>query len=112
MHWWNLLNAAVFDSKLSTPRKVTVKGFRDTYGLCNPYGRKRGDVHMIISNRFHDKKSFLSVLVHEMVHQWQWTFVEEINRKNFDKLCHGKTFWQWKEPVNRILDLPLQLSYY
>lgn len=102
MRWWNLLNNALFDGKLLTPRKIVVKAFRNNHGWCNPLSTK-GHVHLGINSEFMDRKEFMTILVHEMVHQWQWTFVGE--------MTHGETFWQWEGPIKRILNLPLSEKY-
>lgn len=110
MRWWNLLNNALFDGKLITPRKIIVRGFRDSYGLCYPM-KTRGDVKIGINSEFYDRKTFLMILAHEMVHQWQWTFDESITLENFDDQCHGKTFWQWKNILKRVFNIPLAEKY-
>lgn len=119
MRWWNLLNKALFDSKLTPPAKIIVKPFRDDHGRCWPMGKK-GKVQISINSEFYDRKMFLAILVHEMIHQWQWTEAAEISHGGVsmvwekpikDIMNHGKTFWQWKKPVKEILDLPLNISY-
>ncbi len=102
MRWWNLLNNALFDSKLHPPHKIVCRSFRDDHGWCSPMSTK-GKVVLGICSEFHDRKEFITILVHEMIHQWQWTEVGE--------MTHGKTFWQWKRPVKQILNLPLYERY-
>ena len=102
MRWWNLLNNALFDGKLQPPHKIVVKNFRDAYGWCLPMARK-GKVQLGINSEFIDRKTFITILVHEMIHQWQWTEIGE--------MTHGKSFWEWQGPVKRILNLPLYESY-
>ena len=102
MRWWNLLNNALFDGKLLPPRKIVVKDFRDEYGWCLPMATK-GHVQLGINSEFDDRKTFITILAHEMIHQWQWTVIGE--------MTHGKTFWQWKDPLKKILNLPLYESY-
>ncbi len=102
MRWWNLLNQALFDSKLIPPRRIVVRAFRDDNGWCEPRSKK-GHVNIGINSDLEDRKEFLMILAHEMVHQWQWTEVGE--------MTHGKTFWQWKGPIKRILNLRLSEVY-
>jgi hypothetical protein len=102
MRWWNLLNNALFDGKLIPPKKIIVKKFRDDLGRCQPLSKK-GHVILGICSEFYDRAQFISILAHEMIHQYQWTFVGE--------MTHGKSFWEWKEPLKTILDLPLHVSY-
>lgn len=119
MRWWNLLNNAMFDGKLVPPKKIIVKEFRSMHGWCHPMGKK-GHVQIGINSEFYDRKTFLAILVHEMIHQWQWTDAAELvhgkdtmvwEKPIADIMNHGKTFWQWKKPVREILDLPLNISY-
>ena len=102
MRWWNLLNEALFDQKLIPPKKIMVKAFRYDYGTCTPTA-KRGIVKLSINSEFIDRKTFLAVLAHEMIHQWQWTEIGE--------MTHGQTFWQWEPTLKKTLNLPLYESY-
>lgn len=102
MRWWNLLNDALFGGKLLPPRKIIVRAFRCENGWCMPLSKK-GHVHLGINSEFEDRKTFIMILVHEMIHQWQWTEVGEMS--------HGKTFWQWQGLIKRTLNLPLQEAY-
>ena len=104
MRWWNLLNDALFDGKLIPPRTITVKNFRSIWGDCTPLAKK-GHVHLKIASEFIDRKDFLSILAHEMIHQWQWTDV------GVGEMTHGQTFWQWEPTLKRVLNLPLAESY-
>ena len=102
MRWWNLLNKAIFDSTLTPPHKIIVRNFRDSYGWCMPMAVK-GKVQLGINVEFEDRKTFLTILVHEMIHQYQWTHIGE--------MTHGKTFWMWKKQIKQVLNLPLFESY-
>lgn len=102
MRWWNLLNNALFDGKLIPPKKIIVKAFRNEHGWCNPLS-KQGHVQLGINSEFHDRKEFITILAHEMIHQWQWTEVGE--------MTHGQTFWQWKPLLKRVFNIPLNEKY-
>lgn len=98
LYWWKLLNKAVFNDQLLTPRKIICRRFHDDWGWCIPLSKK-GNVHIGINSEHHDRKHFLETLSHEMVHQWQWTKVGE--------MTHGKSFYQWKPVLKQALTLPL-----
>jgi hypothetical protein len=102
MRWWNLLNNALFDGKLHPPHKIVCRAFRNDYGWCMPMSKK-GKVQLGISSEFGDRKEFISVLAHEMIHQWQWTVD--------GNMTHGQTFWQWEKQLKRVFNLPLAESY-
>jgi hypothetical protein len=105
MRWWNLLNVALFDSKLIPPRKIIVKAFRNNYGWCYPLATK-GHVYLGINSEFFDRKTFIAVLAHEMIHQWQWT-----DESAHGQTSHGKTFYQWEHTLQSTLGLSLAESY-
>jgi hypothetical protein len=102
MRWWNLLNHALFNGKLISPHKIIVRTFRNDYGFCQPMSKK-GKVRLGINSEFGDRKEFIAVLAHEMIHQWQWTEIGE--------MTHGLTFWQWEPILKKTLNLPLHESY-
>lgn len=84
------------------PKKIVVRNFRNDHGFCNPMSKK-GHVQLGINSEFGDRKEFMAILAHEMIHQWQWTEVGE--------MTHGKTFWQWEQTLKRVFNLPLAESY-
>lgn len=69
---------------------------------------KRGKIVLGINSEFFDRKQFICVLVHEMVHQWEWA---NGTWSDNPESQHGKYFWQWKQPIKEILNLPLSESY-
>jgi hypothetical protein len=98
MYWWKLLNWAVFRGKLTPPAQIICRNFRDgTLGYCAPC--HTDDVHIGLRRQFDDREQFLTVLVHEMVHQYQWV--------TFNKMSHGLTFNSWRIHIGRAIGLPL-----
>jgi hypothetical protein len=98
-YWWNVLNTAVFDGKLNIPRKFIFRRFhQETLGYCVPL-KRNGDVHLAIRSDLPSFSTFLTVLVHEMVHQWQW-----VNHKH---IAHGPSFYKWKPIIEERVGLPL-----
>jgi len=118
MRWWNLLNKALFDGKLRAPHTIEVKAYRNAYGYCTPMAEK-GKVRLKINSEFYDRKEFITILAHEMIHQWQWTELYDQARdlpdiagmRHEKTFWHGRTFWQWKKILKQSLDLPLYESY-
>lgn len=105
MKWWHVLNNAVFEGKLTPPTKIICRNFRDeAYGWCQPYywsteTEDRTMVEIGIRREQVDRKTFLTVLAHEMVHQWQWA--------NKQRLGHGKSFDKWKPILKQTVDITL-----
>ncbi len=105
MRWWNLLYNAIFDDKILPPKKILVKNFREVWGECHPYSKK-GLVKLHINSEFLDRKQFVTILAHEMIHQWQWT-----NEECQGKMTHGESFKRWAPVLKKVLNLPLAESY-
>lgn len=95
-YWWNLLNYAIFDSILEYPKRVTIRNIKDQKGACYPL--KEGFVGLQMDKEFDNKEQFIEVLVHEMVHAYQWQLE--------GKMTHGKTFFKWKPKITQQLRLP------
>lgn len=98
-YWWHVLNYAVFDGILVFPKQVVCRNFHNGYlGYCEPIGTKM-DIRLGIRRQQCDKETFLVVLVHEMVHQYEWAVHK--------KMTHGKTFYAWQDRVFDTIGLPL-----
>ena len=112
MHWWRRINYSLFDDELKEPKKIVFKWFyKDTLGWCVPYGKFKKDgrrmVSLGLSTELDTLDKFLIILVHEMVHQWEW----EINNDWNDKVKHGKAFYSWRDKVNEYFGMPLMAKY-
>lgn len=97
---YNILNDCLFDGKLKKPA-ITIKPMRDAWGLCE------GDIYIgqdrfyndpichkiVISDQFPNRKFFIEVLAHEMIHQYQCEFQ--------NRMDHGQTFWEWEEKFKK-----------
>ena len=104
-YWWHLSNYAIFDSKLTLPKKIHCRNFRDgSYGWCLPLFDYT--IELGIRRELNDRRTFLIVLIHEMVHQYDW----EINKTKAP--THGKTFYSWAPLIKQIVNLPLNKYIY
>lgn len=98
-YWWHVLNHAVFDGQLTPPKRIICKNFReDTLGWCQQY-MLNTNVRMGFRRHFTNRRVFLTVLVHEMVHQ------HELATRN--KMSHGKYFYAWRDKIKSTIGLPL-----
>ena len=103
MYWWHVLNNALFYGILIPPKKIHCRNFRDgtrgwiTYGWCS--SKSPDKVEIGIRRELEDRKQFMVVLVHEMVHQYELTTIGEMG--------HGETFYEWAPMIKRVLNLPL-----
>lgn len=102
LHWWRLLNKAMFSNKLTPPRRIEIKEFRCAGWCegCAPVRHDCDDVIMGIRRSQYNRATFLWTLAHEMVHQWEWV---ELKR-----MSHGESFYWWSDKVEEITGHPLQ----
>lgn len=100
--WWNLLNIAVFYSKIPLPQKIDIRKLRGYFGEClvTSKGHK---CSLIIEQDFSTKGLFLDVLVHEMVHCWEGY--------HHGTMGHSKRFYEWKPRIKRTVGLELENDY-
>ena len=106
LHWWHELNDAIFDGVLTPPVRFEIKNFRDCGGWCLPFQWNRINerrVRIGLLREYWDRKTFLTVLAHEMVHQWEWEVLADWD-PNVD---HGSDFYSWKNKVKYRIGLPL-----
>ena len=104
MHWWRLINYAVFNGELKYPENVEIKYWGDgTLGECWSYGNsKLKPVIIKLHGDLIDRKQFLEILSHEMVHQWE--------QQTIGRMTHGKNFFTWKNKL-KTLGIDLQKEY-
>ena len=105
-YWWKHLNAAVFGNLLNedTVFKTAQMFYREgqVYGYCGI--NSATNISFIKMDSLNvpkhlGKVGFLTILVHEMVHQYQYEY------KSYPG--HGKTFHKWVDVINHKLGLPL-----
>jgi len=106
-HWWGALNHALFDGKLEQPLEIVVKRLKGQWGDCNVHKSydktcKRAPIIIRIAEDIDERNLFLSVLAHEMVHQWE--------QEQFGRQGHGKRFWSWEDRI-KSLGLEFDESY-
>lgn len=108
LYWWRYLNDAVFDGELTQPVRFEFRAFHNTAGWCRPFAwnRKQRRVLIGINTEIWERKTFLQVLSHEMVHQWEWEVLGEWD----SKVMHGKKFFEWTNKIKNRAGLPLTKS--
>lgn len=106
LYWWHQLNETIFDGVLTPPVRFEIKNFRDCGGWCIPYLKNRTGprrVRIGLLRDYWDRKTFLIVLAHEMVHQWEWEIQADWN----PNVEHGTDFFSWQNKVKYRIGLPL-----
>lgn len=107
--WWHQLNVTVFDGMLTPPVRFELRRFRDCLGWCKPWrsNSKTRKVIVGIHTNLFDRKEFLCVLAHEMVHQWEWEMLASWKTN----VTHSKQFFSWKNKLKTRAGLPLKAIY-
>jgi hypothetical protein len=88
-YWWNVLNHAVFNGMILPLHSSEPYYSKDMFAWAEPEANKQ--IHLKIQHTFNDKTTFLTVLVHEMVHAWEY--------QKYGRMGHGKRFWGWKDSI-------------
>ena len=97
--WWDVLNRAVFDEELTPPKKIVMRKFHGgDLGWCMPKGKTKF-IELGIRSDLPTKEVFMTVLVHEMVHQKEWEEKQHI--------AHGPFFYSWRDKVKERTGLHL-----
>jgi hypothetical protein len=99
--WFGILNADIFDHKLTPFKNVFIKDMEDWWGcVCYYPDEKNPDIDIYLHTEFNNKWHFINILGHEMVHKWQI----EINH---DTGNHNKHFYSWRP---KFIEMGLDLN--
>lgn len=97
---YNSLNHTVFAGLLVRP-PICIRNYtkRQIWGECEGFFKKSrwGEPYtkvIRLERNWPNYKKFITVIAHEMVHQWEWD--------TLGVMTHGKTsFFIWKEPLKQ-----------
>jgi hypothetical protein len=102
--WWNVLNTAVFYDRLLRPIEVKIHKPRSYWGRCTGVEERDNKgfrrVKLDINETFLTKRMFLDVLIHEMVHTWEY--------QHHTSMGHAIRFFAWKSRIKRTVGLDLE----
>lgn len=88
--WFTILNEQMFGNKLQPFGKITFKRSRHFHALFHYFPRKDNKpTELEIDRIFDNKKFFVEILAHEMIHLFQYQYKEPLG--------HGPSFWVWDE---------------
>lgn len=97
--WWRVCNVALFRNRLYPPNQLVIKQLKD-WGYCIITSDLK--VIIAIDSEIMTRGMFLSILVHEMVHQWE--------NQTYGRMGHGERFINWKEKVQKQLGLDIHIE--
>jgi CRISPR/Cas system endoribonuclease Cas6 (RAMP superfamily) len=95
--WFRILNRELFDSTLSEVDSIDIRRRRKTWAFyyCSwcMITDKILETKLCMNRKYPNKKFFVEVLAHEMIHHYQFL--------NCEPLGHGPTFFKWKSKFKR-----------
>lgn len=110
---YDLINQVIFKNKLIRP-EIQLGTRRMCWGLCMGYAciRTGGSYCVIkLSNKWYCKQWLVTILAHEMAHQYQWDVIGPARWKQGQEvlMSHGPSFFVYR---NRMLkyQIPLKIT--
>lgn len=95
--WFNILNYLFFKNQLPKFTEIEISRFKTYHAMCE-CDEKDGSNKLFISEKFENKKRFVEVMLHEMIHLHDFVM--------YRKMTHGKKFFEWKKNLEKYgLDL-------
>jgi hypothetical protein len=93
--WFNIINTVIFKNELPKFTEIQITNCKQYHAMCECEGDQ---YKLSINSAFESKKRFLEVMVHEMIHLYDWV--------NYEQMNHGKLFFSWREKTKKYgLDL-------
>lgn len=88
--WFHILNEQIFGNKLPQT-KLSVKRLKTGFHALYFYHKKsvNTDTEIQMNCSFDNKKLFVEILTHEMIHHFQHSYDEPLG--------HGPTFMAWRD---------------
>ena len=94
--WFNILNQQLFGNKLPPVNEMHVTFLWDDHGNYTYYSPKDPlypRTKITLDDIFINKKVFVEVLAHEMIHHFQFI--------HYEPMGHGPTFEAWRDNLDR-----------
>jgi len=95
LRWFKIINREIFNNDLPQFRKIEIRRRRGCWGECIGALNETKDRCSDLSLNHHQKskKHFIEVLIHEMVHHYQWIYESTMS--------HGESFFSWKPKLKK-----------
>lgn len=91
--WFIILNEQLFGNKLEPFGKISIKKHKRFHALFHYWPRKENrPTELTVYRKFRNKKIFVEILAHEMIHLFQYQYNEPLG--------HGPSFWVWRDNLN------------
>jgi hypothetical protein len=87
---FDMLNKKIFESKLKIPQEIEIEFMDTELGAYIPFDEGQEHDLLMLTDDFENKDQFVGVLLHEMIHIWQWQQLK-------NQYCgHDETFVQFQ----------------
>lgn len=102
---FRIINNEVFEGVLPEPTIIVKSHMRKTWGECTSfYNRTKGKKSkcvLTLNHRWYCKQWLITILAHEMAHQYQWDIIgeERIKEGRLPLLGHGPSFYVFKKKL-------------
>jgi predicted ATPase len=100
-----ILNEEIFDNQLPKAKLEIKSHCRGYWGMCiaNEFSSRAKTSRCVIrvSDRWYSKHWLITILAHEMVHQYQWDIYskERVKEGKFPLMSHGPSFFKFKNKL-------------
>ena len=91
--WFSILNEQIFGNKLPKFGSIQISRKKHFHALFHYWPKKENKpTELWMNNVFENKKLWVEILAHEMVHLFQYSYDEPLG--------HGPSFLAWRENFN------------
>ena len=111
---YNLINRYIFNSKLKRP-KLNLGQRRHCWGICSGLYEPSSTgayCEISLSDKWFCIQWCITVLAHEMVHQYQWEVEgwHKLREGKYSIMNHSSSFYKWRKALARY-DIPLHKQF-
>jgi len=113
---FKVLNREIFNNKLPIPKFEVVSNCREYWGFCvgtdfDLDETTKSNCLLRVSDKWYCKQWLITMLAHEMCHQYQWDIysVRRLKRGLPTVLSHGPSFFKYKKKLARY-GIPLRVG--
>jgi hypothetical protein len=102
---YNLINQEIFNNQLPLAKLEVKSHCRGYWGLCIAeefsVRAKTSRCLIRLSDRWYSKQWLITILAHEMAHQYQWDIYskERVKEGKFPLMSHGPSFFKFKKQM-------------
>ena len=106
---YHTINDEIFDNKLPIPEIQVVPRCRQYWGYCfakepEPIHKTESNCILRLSDKWYCKQWLITILAHEMCHQYQWDIDshERLKYGHEPLMSHGPSFFKYKAKLANV----------